>query len=364
AHELRNPLAPISSGVEVLKRAPGDQRLVERMVGTMERQTKQLVRLVDDLLEVSRISGGKLQLRKSIIELNQVVQDAIASVKPSIESAGHTLNVYFTGQPATINGDAARLTQVLSNLLSNAVRYTPRAGVISVMSSREEGSAVLSVKDNGVGISPESLGRVFEMFYQANTRRPESGAGLGIGLTLAKSLVEMHGGTIAAESAGENLGSQFTIRLPLAEQPQAVEPRAVAGDEQKVNGEHRILIVDDNVDAAETLSTLMKSLGEREVHTARSGEQALQAAPTLHPDIVLLDLMMPEMDGYEVARRMRSQPWGKNVLLVALSGLGQDDYRRRTQEAGFDLHVTKPADLETLKAVLTHNAATPSAQAV
>jgi CheY-like chemotaxis protein len=251
-----------------------------------------------------------------------------------------------------VEGDAARLTQVISNLLSNAVRYTPRSGVISVFAAREGESAVLSVKDNGVGIAPEALTHVFEMFYQGNGGRRESGAGLGVGLTLAKSLVEMHGGTIDVDSAGEGSGSLFTIRLPLTHSDMPAEQTATAADARKLNGDHRILIVDDNVDAAETLCLLMKSLGEQEVHTAISGEQALKTAPTLHPDIVLLDLMMPEMDGYEVARRMRLQPWGKDVFLVALSGLGQEHHRRRSMEAGFDRHVTKPADVMVLQSVL------------
>jgi two-component system, chemotaxis family, CheB/CheR fusion protein len=363
AHELRNPLAPISSGIEVLKAASGDRRIIERMTGTMERQTKQLVRLVDDLLEVSRISGGRLHLRKTIIDLNQVIQDAIASVKPSLESAGHTLNLYFTQDPLRVNGDAARLTQVLSNLLNNAVRYTPGPGAISVICSREDDEAAVTVKDNGVGISPEALEHIFEMFYQGNKARPESGAGLGIGLTLAKTLVEMHGGSIKVQSDGENHGSQFTIRLPLVpahattEVPGIPEQPHIADEAHKANGDHRILIVDDNVDAAETLCALMQSLGEHEVHTASSGEQALETAPKLHPDIVLLDLMMPDMDGFEVARRMRGQPWGKDVLLVALSGLGHEDHRRRSREAGFDQHLTKPADVAVLKSVLSARSA-------
>jgi CheY-like chemotaxis protein len=251
---------------------------------------------------------------------------------------------------------------VLSNLLSNAVRYTPSPGTIAVTAAQEGEHAMIVVTDTGVGIPRESLGRVFDMFYQGRSASPGFGAGLGIGLTLAKTLVEMHGGVISVESGGENTGSEFTVLLPLA-QPATV-PGQLVGSERDLtlNGDHRILIVDDNVDAAETLCMLIKSLGEREVHTASSGEQALKAAPELHPDIVLLDLMMPTMDGYEVARRMRSQPWGKDLLLVALSGWGHEEYRRRSKEAGFDQHVTKPADLRALKAVLSERRASNAAQ--
>ncbi len=352
AHELRNPLAPISSGVEVLKAATGDRHTVERIAATMGRQTRQLVRLVDDLLEVSRISGGKLRLHTSIIGLSEVVEDATSSVRPSIDEAGHTLSVNVTDEPLLVEGDAARLTQVLSNLLSNAVRYTPAPGSIVVTLARDGDTAVLSVKDNGEGIPPDTLTHVFEMFYQGTNTRPGPGAGLGIGLTLAKTLVELHKGTLTVTSPGKGLGSEFKLRLPLARRAEVLEQRAHQAVPLKFNGEHRILIVDDNVDAAETLCMLMKSLGEREVHTVCSGAEALQAAPELHPNIVLLDLAMPEMDGYEVARRMRGQPWGKNLLLVALSGWGHEEHRRRSKEAGFDRHVTKPADLAALQAVL------------
>jgi two-component system CheB/CheR fusion protein len=352
AHELRNPLAPISSGIEVLKTAFGDSRTVERIAATMGRQTQQLVRLVDDLLEVSRISGGKLRLRTAVIDLREVIQDALATARPSIEKAGHCLEVRVEEGSLPVQGDSARLTQVLSNLLSNAVRYTPRGGVISVIAGRENDGVEVTVKDNGVGIPHEALAHVFDMFYQGSNARSGFSAGLGIGLTLAKTLVEMHGGTIAARSSGENDGSEFRIRLPLA-QAVVVSAEHPAGESAvPLNVDHRILIVDDNVDAAETLSMLMRSLGEREVHTANSGPQALQTAQSLRPDVVLLDLMMPEMDGYEVARRLRSEPWGKDLLLVALSGWGHEEHRRRSREAGFDRHVTKPADLSVLRSML------------
>jgi two-component system CheB/CheR fusion protein len=367
AHELRNPLAPISAGVEILKSAAGDRRTVERMAATMGRQTRQLVRLVEDLLEVSRISGGKLHLRKAIIDLREVIQDAIAGAKSSIESAGHAIEVRVPDEPVRIEGDAARLVQVLSNLLNNAVRYTPRPGLISVTAAPQQGSVVVSVKDTGLGIPPDALKNIFDLFYQGRNARSQRGGGLGIGLTLAKTLVEMHGGSIGVDSAGENQGSEFKVELPLANSREL--PQANAGelpeseDDQTPTGDRRILIVDDNVDAAETLCMLMKSLGERQVYIASSGSQALETATSLHPDIVLLDLMMPEMDGYEVARRIRRQPWGKELLLVALSGWSHDEHRRRTKEAGFDQHVSKPADIAALRAVLRESRATAPAEA-
>jgi PAS domain S-box-containing protein len=352
AHELRNPLAPISAGVEVLKAASHDPATVEHTAQTMGRQTRQLVRLVEDLLEVSRISGGKLQLRTAPLDLREVIQDAIAGAQASIEGAGHTLEVDIPAQAVCVNGDAARLVQVLSNLLNNAVRYTPRPGKISVSAALEEGQVVVAVKDTGVGISGDALEDVFQMFYQGR-EGAERGAGLGIGLTLAKTLVEMHGGSISVHSGGEDQGSEFKVQLPLAT---PAEPARASAPEERNQAsppvDHRILIIDDNVDAAETLCTLMKSLGQQEVYTASSGAQALQSAPELHPDIVLLDLMMPGMDGFEVARRIRRESWGKQLLLVALSGWGHEEHRRRTKEAGFDRHVTKPADLAAIRAVL------------
>jgi two-component system CheB/CheR fusion protein len=353
AHELRNPLAPISAGVEVLKAAPGDRRIVEQMANTLGRQTRQLIRLVDDLLEVSRISGGKLNLHLSTVDLREVVRDAVASASPSVERAGHTLAVQVPGEPLLVDGDAARLVQVVSNLLNNAVRYTSEPGKISVRLAGESDIALLEVSDTGVGVPPDVIENIFEMFYQGRNAHAGRGAGLGIGLTLAKSLVELHGGKISVASAGEHTGSTFSISLPLARATAIPEsPAGTSATTPISTAAHRILIVDDNIDAAETLCKLLESLGEQQVHTASSGIEALEKASDLHPDIVLLDLMMPEVDGFEVARRIRSQPWGKDVLLVALSGWGQEEHRRKAREVGFDRHLTKPVELATLQTVL------------
>lgn len=360
AHELRNPLAPITSGVEVLKAAPGNRNLVEQMAATMGRQTQQLVRLVDDLLEVSRISGGKLQLRTSIIDLRDVIRDAVAGAAASVKHAGHTLTVDIPDEPLRIVGDATRLVQVASNLINNAVRYTPSPGRIEVRAARQGGEAVLDVADSGVGVPQDLLENIFDMFFQGHPGEGGAAAGLGIGLTLARKLIDLYGGRIAVSSAGQQQGSTFEIHLPLARQIPAPQPAAASESQSPVPAaeQHRILIVDDNTDAAETLRTLLTSLGAKQVHTVASGIQALEAAPELNPDLVLLDLMMPGLDGYEVARRIRAQPWGKDLLLIALSGWGHEEHRRKTREAGFDRHITKPADLATLRALLRTPAAT------
>jgi two-component system CheB/CheR fusion protein len=351
AHELRNPLAPIATGIELLRKIPQDGALVQRVTATMARQTKQLVRLVDDLLEVVRINEGKLTLRMQTVPLADVVRDAVANTTPVIESLEHRLTVDVPDESLIVQGDATRLTQVIGNLLHNASRYTQPHGEIGLRVRRDGEHVVIAVQDNGCGISLESLGNVFEMFYQGESG--VSGTGLGIGLTLAKKLVEMHGGAIWAESAGTSRGSTFTVRLPLASQgiraASAADARAVSVESVR---QRRVLIVDDNADAAETLGMLMKTLGGGEVRTASNGPAALETAAQLRPDVVLLDLGMPSMDGYELARRMRAESWGKGVLLIALTGWGQDQHRRRSREAGFDRHMIKPADVEALRAVL------------
>jgi two-component system, chemotaxis family, CheB/CheR fusion protein len=356
AHELRNPLAPIISGVEVLKSAPTNQGMVERVAGTISRQTGQLVRLVDDLLEVSRINGGKLRLRISVVDLREVVHDAVSGATVAVERAGHQLCVTLPSNELPVEGDQARLVQVLSNLLNNAVRYSANPGTITLNVSRDDSNAVLCLRDQGVGIAPEALPHVFDMFYQGPNARAAVAGGLGIGLTLAKNLIEMHGGAIAVTSEGANRGSEFTIRLPLALDKQVASR---VEEEPTALGDHRILIVDDNVDAAETLCLQLQAMGGQEVHTASSGSQALEAMPLLQPDIVLLDLMMPEMDGYEVARQVRKASLLNQPMLVALSGLGHEEHRKRSKEAGFDRHLTKPADLASLRKMLQEHRATP-----
>jgi CheY-like chemotaxis protein len=350
AHELRNPLAPIVAGLEILRSDPNDASLKQRVIATMMRQSRQLVRLVDDLLEVRRINEGKVILRMQPVPIADVVRDALATVRPLAESQKQVLTVELPDEPLHVDGDAVRLTQVIGNVLHNAARYTPPNGKIAVRAQRDGEQAVISVQDNGRGMSADSLRNVFEMFYQASDSSL-TGSGLGIGLTLARKLVEMHSGSISAESPGVQQGSTFTVRLPLSRFPNAPSTEAVTQSPQSTHL-HRVLIVDDNEDAAETLRELISALNGNEVHTSSNGPDALAAADRLHPDVVLLDLSMPGMDGYEVARRMRATPWGKNALLVALTGWGQEQHRRRSKEAGFDCHLTKPADPEALQAVL------------
>ncbi len=360
AHELRNPLAPITSGIELLKMAGNDSSIVDQVSATLARQTRQLVRLVDDLLEISRISGGRLKLQRSPVALADVVADAVASVQPLIERAGHELSVTLPSEPLVLDADGQRLAQVFGNLLNNAVRYTPTAGKVSLNARREDCEAVVTVRDSGIGMSAETRERVFEMFFQGGDARRSGGTGLGIGLTLAKSLIEMHGGSIAVASEGTGRGTELTLRLPLAERQ--FVPRDDTAQRDADLGGHRVLIVDDNTDAAETLSVLMRTLGTNEVQTAANGADALHAGGSFAPDIVLLDLKMPGMDGFEVARRIRQEPWGAHTLLVALTGYGHDEHRRRTREAGFDRHLTKPASRAAIASLLerTGQAAAPS----
>jgi two-component system CheB/CheR fusion protein len=353
AHELRNPLAPIGAGIEVLRKAPENAEVVQQITATMARQMQQLVRLVDDLLEVGRISGGKLTLRIKPVQIAEVSRDAVAAVRPAIDKLEHELTVTLPEEPLIVDGDAARLTQVIANLLHNAARYTSARGQIGLTVRRAGDQVLISVRDNGQGIAPKSLPNVFEMFYQVSRSDQLSNSGLGVGLSLAKKLVEMHSGTISVESPGLNMGSTFTVGLPLASasgaSPTADAPRMTSACADK----RRVLIVDDNADAAETLRVLLTMIGGGEVQTASSGVEALKVGAQLRPNVVLLDLGMPGMDGYEVARRMRGESWGKDALLVALTGWGQDQYRRRSSEAGFDRHMTKPADPEALRAVLS-----------
>jgi two-component system, chemotaxis family, CheB/CheR fusion protein len=351
AHELRNPLAPIAAGLELLRKLPEDQALVQRVTATMARQTKQLVRLVDDLLEVVRINEDKLTLRIQPVAIAEVMRDALAVTRPVMENLEHELTLELPDEPLVVDGDAARLTQAISNLLNNAARYTPPHGKIAVRVARDDELVWISVEDNGRGLSAQSLKNVFEMFYQARDSAV-SNTGLGIGLTLARKLVEMHGGSIHADSPGPGKGSTFTIWLPLAHTEIAGNTPETHNEVSETARHHRVLIVDDNDDAAETLCLLMKSLGSGEVRTASNGPDALAAAAQLRPSVVLLDLGMPGMDGYELARRIRAESWGKEALLVALTGWGQEQYRRRSQEAGFDRHMIKPANADALRTVL------------
>ena len=350
AHELRNPLAPIRNGLQLVRLAEGGGKL-DRTLAMMERQLTQLVRLVDDLLDVSRITSGKLDLRPERVELRAVVAAAAEDARPLVESAGHDLAVALPAGPVYLNGDATRLAQVVANLLNNSAKYTPRGGHVRLTLGLDGGAAVVTVADDGVGIPAAMLGRVFDMFTQVDRALEKTTGGLGIGLSLVKGLVEMHGGTIEARSGGEGRGSEFVVRLPAA--PAAVDPATTtpgANGSAPARG-RRVLVVDDNEDAADSLAQLLELLGH-EVRTAYDGEAGVEAAKAFRPDVVVMDIGMPKLNGYEAARRIRGHAWGAGMVLVAQTGWGQDDDRLKSTDAGFDFHLVKPVDPAALIALL------------
>ncbi len=352
AHELRNPLAPIRLGLEMMKLAKDEPETLEEIRGTMERQTQQLVTLVDDLLDVSRITRGKLELRKCRVKLADVIQSAREASRSFIEEAGHQLKVTGIDPRIHLTADPNRLAQVFSNLLNNAAKFTTKGGLIELKADRQGSDVLISVKDNGIGIPAEMLDRIFEMFAQLETSDGGSSQGLGIGLTLVKSLVEMHGGLIEVKSDGPTKGSEFTVRLPiLVEVRDNGKPPSASPTQLAATGGRRVLVVDDNQAAVKLLSMVIQSMGN-EVQTAYNGQEAVEVAATFLPEVVLMDLGMPKMNGYDAAQHIRKQSWGQNMLLVALSGWGQEDDKRRTKEAGFDHHLTKPAEPAEIRRLL------------
>ena len=350
AHELRNPLAPIRTGLELMKMAPDDARTIERVRSTMERQTTQLITIVDDLLDVSRITRGKLELRKIRVELNDVIESAVEASRPLIDEARHELVVTKLDTPLFLDADPHRLAQVLSNLLNNSAKYTPPGGRIHLFAEAADGVVTISVTDNGVGIPADMLDSIFEMFAQVERPLEKSHTGLGIGLTLVRSLVEMHNGTIGVDSAGLNRGSRFWVRLPHLE-VSAPKEDATAESAEAHGVRRRVLVVDDNEAAAEMLALVVEMMGN-EVRTASDGVEALEVAAEFRPEVVLMDIGMPRMNGYEAATELRRQPWGRDVTLIALTGWGQDEDKARTRAAGFDHHLVKPAEPATVKALL------------
>lgn len=346
AHELRNPLAPLGHSLEVLKRA-GEPEPRERALAAMSRQFAQLARLVDDLLDIARISRDRLELRREPVEIDSVIQHAVESCQPLAESAGLELSVRVPAEPLVLDADSARLAQVFSNLLNNACKFTQPGGRIWLDARREGAAAVVTVRDNGRGIEPELVPRVFDLFAQFSPTGERSPSGLGIGLTLVRRLVELHGGTVEASSGGLGRGSTFVVRLPL---PEAVAAAPPSFPEPPPVVARRVLIVDDNVDAAESLSMLLRMSGH-ETMIAYDGEAAFDAAKAHRPDVILLDIGLPKVSGYDVARRLRAEPWGRELILVALTGWGQDEDRRRSHEAGFDHHLVKPVDVKELERV-------------
>ncbi|MEX0727295.1 MAG: PAS domain S-box protein [Planctomycetaceae bacterium] len=352
AHELRNPLAPISMGLEVMKMSPNDAGRMEEVRGMMERQTKQLVVLVDDLLDVSRISRGKLQLRQCPVAIKEVVKNAVETTRPMIDAARHEFTLSMPENPVTVFADPNRLAQVFSNLLNNAAKYTPDEGHIRLTVEPLKDDVVISVKDNGIGIPAERLEEIFEMFNQIEHPIQRITIGLGIGLTLVKSLVELHGGTIDVQSAGVGQGSTFSVRLPMSDEPPAeVSSSHQASPSTAGSASSRVLVVDDNKAAANMVTMAIKMLGN-EVRTAGNGQEAIDIAAEFLPDVVVMDIGMPIMNGYEAAAYIRHQEWGEKMLLVALTGWGKDEDKRRSKEAGFDYHLVKPAEPSQLRELI------------
>jgi signal transduction histidine kinase/CheY-like chemotaxis protein len=353
AHELRNPLAPIRNAVEVMKvLAPADAHLRQARE-MIERQVKHLARLVDDLLDVSRFTTGKIKLHRAAVELATVIARAVETSRPLIDARGHKLEIALPLEPIRVEADTTRLAQVVGNLLNNAAKYTEKGGHIRLTVEPERSGAVVRVRDNGMGIAADLLPQVFDLFTQGDRSLARSEGGLGIGLTLVKSLVEMHGGRVEAHSAGANRGSEFVVWLPTVAASSALS--AVGGESDLVKPQfsrsRRVLVVDDNADAAESLAMLLKAEGH-EVSTAHDGLAALEAAEATRPEAVLLDIGLPRMDGYEVARRLREQGWLPRALLVAVTGYGQEEDRRRVAEAGFDAYLVKPADPAAVQKLL------------
>ncbi|QGM99011.1 PAS domain-containing protein [Methylocystis parvus] len=346
AHELRNPLAPIRSGLEVLSRTERADQREEKMIGIMQRQTDQVVRLVDDLLEISRISRGKIKLRKETIDVTAALRLALEASFPLIEKGGQKCAITEPSEPLLVFADRARLVQIFTNLLSNAVKFTPHGGAIDLIAKRDNDEAVITVEDDGRGISTEQLPHIFDLFAQIDSH---GDGGLGIGLALVRNLVLLHGGSVSACSDGLGMGSKFTIRLPL---DMAHSPVADTGRPADANPSKRVLVIDDNRDAADVLCILLQGLGAT-VRAAYDGRNGAAIVQEFLPDVVLLDLGMPGLDGYETASIIRNLPEGRDVRLVALTGWGQEDARLKTKSAGFNAHITKPASVEALRDLLS-----------
>jgi PAS domain S-box-containing protein len=350
AHELRNPLAPIRNGLQVIRLAGGNAQMLDQARAMMDRQLTHMVRLVDDLLDVSRISRNKMELRLAQISLADVIAAAVETARPAVEAAGHTLNVSLPPHPITLSGDLTRLAQVFSNLLTNSAKYTPESGQIWLSVEAYGTEVIVAVRDNGIGIPHRSLPTIFDMFSQVDRSIERSSGGLGIGLALVKGLVEMHGGTVSVESAGSGQGSTFRVRLPIVESLDSTEnPDSFSNGRQ--GPYRRVLVVDDNRDGAESMAMMLELSGDK-VRMAHDGFEAIEAAQQFRPEIILMDVGMPRLNGLEATRRIRSESWGQNMTIIAVTGWGQDSDKERSRQAGCDGHLVKPVNLRDLEKML------------
>jgi signal transduction histidine kinase/CheY-like chemotaxis protein len=350
AHELRNPLAPIRHSLEILVRSDGDLRLFRHATDILSRQLTHLIRLVDDLLDVSRITRDKLQLRKTRVELASIITHALEASKPTADRNLQTIDISLPDRPIPLDADPVRLTQVFSNLFNNACQYTGPGGRVWLTAEQQGSEAVVIIRDSGIGLPADQLDGIFEMFAQVDDDSERQRRGLGIGLTLVRRLVQLHGGTVTARSEGRGLGSEFEVRLPVLES--YIEPEEVPRHQPADTIARRILVVDDNRDSADSIATLLQMSGHR-TFSVHDGIAAVEAAERLRPDVVLLDVGLPRISGIEACRRIRSHAWGKSMVVVALTGWGQECDRRNTKDAGFDAHLVKPVDYSELLQLLS-----------
>ncbi len=357
SHELRNPLSAIFNALHILRLQDTENPIQRKAKIVLERQVGQLAHLIDDLLEVSRVITGRIQLHRERLEMRGIVERALESVRSLIEQRKHELSVSLPAEPIWLQGDSTRLEQVVVNLLNNAAKYTDEGGQIWITVEQERGEVVLRVWDTGVGIAPELLPRIFDLFTQADRTLDRSQGGLGIGLSLVQKLVELHGGTVEAHSAGLGQGSEFIVRLPaLSSAEESIIARIETAKQPAQTS--RVLVVDDNMDAADMLVMMLQMFGH-EVRAAYTGQTALETAVEYQPDVVLLDIGLPDMNGYEVARHLRQQPQTKDVRLIAMTGYGQDSDRQRSQEAGCEHHLVKPVDPQKLQDLLARRVKQP-----
>ncbi|HEY0511298.1 MAG TPA: PAS domain S-box protein [Thermoanaerobaculia bacterium] len=352
AHELRNPLAPLRNGLQVMRLAPGDANVVARTRDMMDRQLSHMVRLIDDLLDVSRISLNKMELRRSRVPFADVISSAVETARPALQAAGHELALSLPPEPILLDADLTRLAQVFGNLLNNSAKYTGRGGTIRLTATRDGDRVLVKIQDTGIGIPASALPNIFDMFSQVDRSIERSTGGLGIGLALVKGLVEMHGGTVEAASPGEGQGSTFTVRLPiLKDRAEPAGESAGEGVESGAGSQQRILVVDDNRDSAASMAMMLQLLGN-EIRTARDGIEAVALAERFRPQVILMDIGMPRLNGYEATRRIREQPWGRGMAIIALTGWGQEEDRAKSKNAGCDGHLVKPINLSDLEKLL------------